>query len=314
MSMSAYLLRRLWQMIPTLLGVILLLFILFAWVAGDPAQLLAGKMPDPRSIAAIRAELGLDQPWWVQLWIFLKQVCTFDFGRSWNTHEPVLQMLLQRAPVSLTIMLPVWLLDAVVSISLALVVAAVRGSLTDRAVMGVCTAAMSISLLLYAVLGQYVFAYWLGWFPVMGWGNSLGQNLLVYAPLPILLILAVSVVFSLRLYRSFIVEELDRDYVRTARAKGASETRILLVHVLRNAAIPIATNMALALPGLVVGSFIIEYVFAIPGLGREIILAVDRSDFPVIKAITVTLAILTMVANLLVDLIYHWLDPRVELK
>lgn len=312
--MAAYFLRRIWQMIPTLAGVILLLFTLFTLVAGDPAQILAGKMPNPARIAAIRAQLGLDEPLWVQLWLFVKQVVTLDFGRSWSTNEPVIAMLANRIPVSLTIMLPVWLLDALIAVALGLMVARVRGSLTDRAVMTICTVSMSVSLLLYAVIGQYLLAYRFEWFPVMGWGEGLSDNLGRYAQLPILLILAVSTAFSLRLYRSFIIEELGRDYVRTARAKGAGEGRVLLVHVLRNAAIPIATNLAMAIPGLVVGSFIIEQVFAIPGVGREIITAVDRSDFPVIKAVTILLALLTMAANLLVDLLYQWLDPRVEFK
>jgi peptide/nickel transport system permease protein len=312
--MSAYLLRRLGQIVPTLAGVVLLVFVLFNLFAGDPATILAGKIPSPEKILEIRRQLGLDQPWWVQLWIFVKQVVTFDFGRSWSTNEFVSQIILQKAPVSLTVMTQVWLLDAVISVLLALWVAYRRGSLTDRAVMAICTAAMSISFLLYVVVGQYVFGFMLGWFPVMGWSDDLWTNLSTYAPLPVMLALLVSIAPSTRLYRSFIVEETTHDYVRTARAKGADEHRVMLVHVLRNAAIPIATNLALALPALFIGSFLIEKVFSIPGLGREVILAVDRSDFPVIKAITVYLAAFTMLVNLLVDLLYKWLDPRVQLK
>ncbi|MEW9898347.1 ABC transporter permease [Chitinivorax sp. PXF-14] len=312
--MLAYFIRRVLQMIPTILGVILLLFLLFHFFAGDPAQVLAGKMPNAERIAAIRKELGLDESWLVQLWLFLKQVLTFDFGRSWTTNEPVRDILAARVPVTLTIMIPVWILEAVIAVVLALAVAYVRGSLTDRSVMAVCTAAMSISLLLYAVVGQWLFAYKLGLFPMIGWGDDLASNLSSYAQLPIMLILFVAVAPSLRLYRSFIVEEINQDYVRTARAKGASDNRVMFVHVLRNASIPIITNMALSIPGLVVGSFIIEQIFAIPGLGKEVILAVEKSDFPVIKAITVMIALLTMVANLLVDALYKVLDPRVELK
>lgn len=312
--MSGYLLRRLWQIIPTLGGVILLVFVLFNLFGGDPATILAGKIPSQEKILAIRQQLGLDQPWWVQLWIFVKQVVSFDFGRSWSTNELVSQVILLKAPVSLTVMGQVWLLDAVISVSLALWVAYRRGSLTDRTIMAICTAAMSISFLLYVVVGQYLFGYVLGWFPVMGWSDDFWKNISTYAPLPVVLALLVSIAPSTRLYRSFIVEETEHDYVRTARAKGADEQRVMLVHVLRNAAIPIVTNLALALPALFIGSFLIEKVFSIPGLGREVILAVDRSDFPVIKAITVYLAMLTMLVNLLVDLLYKWLDPRVQLK
>jgi len=311
---SRYLLRRLAQIVPTLAGVVLLVFVLFNVFAGDPATILAGKIPNPEKIIEIRRQLGLDQPWWVQLWIFVKQVVTFDFGRSWSTNEHVSAIILQKAPVSLTVMTQVWILDAIISVLLALWVAYRRGSLTDRTIMAICTAAMSISFLLYVVVGQYVFGFVLGWFPVMGWSDNLWTNLTTYAPLPVMLALLVSVAPSTRLYRSFIVEETMQDYVRTARAKGADDNRVMLVHVLRNAAIPIVTNLALALPALFIGSFLIEKVFSIPGLGREVIVAVDRSDFPVIKAITVYLATFTMLVNLLVDLLYKWLDPRVQLK
>lgn len=312
--MAAYLFRRLWQMVPTLIGVILLVFFLFKYFGGDPGVMLAGKIASAEKIADIRRQLGLDQSVLQQLWIFVKQVLTLDFGRSWSTNEPVTPMILQRVPVTLTLMLQVWLLDAVIAVVLAVAVAWRRGSLTDRAIMGICTAAMSVSLLLYVILGQYLFGRVLDWFPVSGWSDNLWDNLATYAPLPVLLMLLVSLSPSLRLYRSFIVEETQHDYVRTARAKGASERRVMLVHVLRNAAVPIVTNLGLQLPGLFVGSFIIEKVFSIPGLGAEIINAVQRSDLPVIKALTIYMALLTMLANLAVDVLYKWLDPRVELN
>jgi len=172
---------------------------------------------------------------------------------------------------------------------------------------------MSISLLVYIIVGQYVFASVLGWFPVKGWSQQLSQNLTTYAVLPVLLGLLVSVAPSLRLYRTFILDEVGQDYVRTARAKGVSETRILWVHVLRNAGIPIVTNLLMGLPALLTGAFLLERFFAIPGIGREIILAVERSDFPIIKAATVYVAMATLVANLLGDMLYRVLDPRVNL-
>jgi peptide/nickel transport system permease protein len=159
-----------------------------------------------------------------------------------------------------------------------------------------------------------VFAYRLGWFPVQGWSDSLWTNLTTYAALPILIGLCVGLAPDLRLFRSFVLDEVNQDYVRTARAKGLSETRILWVHVLRNASIPIVTFVMAALPGLLVGMFLIERFFSIPGIGREVLLAVERSDFPVIKAITVYVAMATMLANLAADLIYKAVDPRVELK
>ncbi|MEP7183491.1 MAG: ABC transporter permease [Betaproteobacteria bacterium] len=312
--MTAYIIRRLWQMIPTMLGVILLVFILFNWVGGDPAYVLAGKISNQEQIDNIRRQLGVDQPFWVQLWIFIKQVLTGDFGASWSTNEKVSNILLTRLGPSLTVLVPLTALDALISIALALAVAYVRGSLTDRLVMIVCTVGLSISILVYIIVFQYFFAYKLGWFPVQGWGNSLLENLFVYASLPILIALAVSIAPSLRLYRTFVLDEINQDYVRTARAKGLSENRIMWVHVLRNASIPIITNLMASLPGLLLGAFLIERFFSIPGIGREVILAVERSDFPVIKALTVYVAFATMASNLLADLMYKAVDPRVQLK
>ena len=312
--MLAYIIRRLWQMIPTLLGVILLIFFLFNWVGGDPAYILAGKMANPEQIENIRQQLGVDQPYYVQLGIFIQQIITFDYGVSWSTGESVSEIILTRLGPSLTIMIPLVILQTVISIILALAVASVRGSLTDRMLMMLCTIGMSISILVYIIVFQYFFAYKLGWFPVQGWGDSFSENLLKYSLLPILIMLVVSVAPTLRLYRSFILDEINQDYVRTARAKGVGEQRILGVHVLRNASIPIITDVMSSLPALLIGAFLIERFFGIPGIGREVIIAVERSDFPVIKAITVYVAAATMIFNLMADLIYKVVDPRVQLK
>jgi len=311
--MLAYIVRRLWQMLPTMLGVVLLVFVLFNWVGGDPAYVLAGKMANADSIANIRRQLGVDQPFYVQLWIFIRQIATFDFGLSWVTGEPVSSIIATRLGPSLTVLIPLTVLETVIGIALALVLAFVRGSLTDRLVMMACTVGMSVSILVYIIAFQYGLAYRLGWFPVQGWGEHFSENLLRYAALPILIGLAVSVAPTLRLFRSFVLDEVGQDYVRTARAKGLSERRVMWVHVLRNAAIPILTYVMSNLPALLIGAFLLERFFGIPGIGREVILAVERSDFPVIKAVTVYVAAATMVFNLLTDLMYQAVDPRVKL-
>lgn len=312
--MSAYILRRLWQMIPTLLGVIVLVFIIFNWVGGDPAYILSGKLSNPEQIQAIRQQLGIDQPVYIQLWIFIKQVISFDFGHSWSSGESVGHVVLTRLGPSLTLLIPLIILQTFIAVSLALVVGLFHGRWIDRSLMVLCTFAMSISILVYIIVFQYFLAYKLDWFPVQGWSDNVWVNLYSYALLPILIMLAVSVAPTLRLYRSFILDEIHQDYVRTARAKGSSETRVLFVHVLRNAAIPIITDIMSNLPALLIGAFLIERFFGIPGIGREVILSVERSDFPVIKAVTIYIAILTMLFNLLADIIYKALDPRLELK
>ena len=312
--MAAYLIRRLWQMIPTLIGVVLLVFFLFKYFGGDPAEVLGGLNASPDQIKAIRQTLGLDEPVWYQLWIFVKQIVTFDWGKSWATNEAVSNLFATRLPATLTVMVPILVLDVLLALPIAMWVAYRRGSLTDRTLMVVTTIALSISFLVYVIVGQYVFGFQLGWFPVQGWSDSLWTNLAVYTPLPVLLAVMVGLAPQTRLYRSFFLDELGQDYVRTARAKGMTEGVVLFKHVLRNAMIPILTNIGLQLPGIFVGSFLIEVFFSIPGLGREVLLAVNRSDFPVIQAVTIYLAVLTMVINLLTDLAYKIADPRVVLK
>ncbi len=312
--MAAYVIRRLLQMIPTLLGVLLLVFLLFKWVGGDPAEILGGMNASAAQIDAIRQQMGLNEPWYVQLWLYFKGVVTFDWGRSWATNEEVSALFASRLPATLTVMIPILVLDTLLALPLAMWVAYRRGSLTDRTLMVITTVALSISFLVYIIVGQYVFAFQLGWFPVQGWSDSVWTNLAVYVPLPLLLALMVGVAPQTRLYRSFFLDELGQDYVRTARAKGMDEKTVLFRHVLRNALIPIVTNIALALPGVFVGSFLIEVFFSIPGLGREIILAVNRSDYPVIQAMAIYLAVLTMLINLAADVLYKLVDPRVVLK
>jgi peptide/nickel transport system permease protein len=312
--MSAYLIRRVWQMVPTLLGVVLLVFGLFNFVGGDPAYLLAGKISNPEQIENIRRQLGVDQPYYVQLWIFLKQIATGDFGVSWATNERVSAIFATRLGPSLTVLLPLLVIATLLAMAAAMLVAYMRGSLTDRLVMIGCTVGQSVSILVYIIVLQYVLAYQLGWFPVQGWGNNLAENLFRFSLLPIIVGVVVSLAPDTRLYRSFFLDEINQDYVRTARAKGMGEGRVMWVHVLRNASIPIITNVMIQLPGLLAGAFLIERFFSIPGIGREVILAVERSDFPVIKAITIYVAIATMVINLLADLLYKAVDPRVQLK
>ncbi|MDT7833780.1 ABC transporter permease [Aquabacterium sp. OR-4] len=312
--MLAYLIRRLWQMVPTMAGVVLLVFFLFKFFGGDPAEILGGLNATQQQIEAIRDQLGLNDPWYVQLGIFLKGIVTFDWGKSWATNEAVSQLFATRMPATLTVMLPILAMEVVLALPIAMWVAYRRGSLVDRTLMVVTTIALSISFLVYIIVGQYLFGFQLGWFPVQGWGDSVWTNLITYVPLPALLAVMVGLAPQTRLYRSFLLDELGHDYVRTARAKGLGEGVVLFKHVLRNAMIPILTNVGLLLPGVFLGSFLIETFFSIPGLGREVLLAVNRSDYPVIQAVTVYLAVLTMVINLLTDLAFKAVDPRVVLK
>ena len=277
--------------------------------------MLAGKISSAEQIENIRRQLGVDQPFYVQLWIFIKQIVTADFGASWSTNEAVSHIMATRLGPSLTVLIPLLIIEHA-GRNRPRAGGRLRARLADRP----CgddrlhRRPCRSSILVYIIVFQYVFAYKLGWFPVQGWGDGFWHNLIVYASLPIIILLVVSVAPDLRLFRTFVLDEINQDYVRTARAKGVSENRIMWVHVLRNASIPIITHVMAQLPGLLIGAFLVERFFSIPGIGREVILAVERSDFPVIKAITVYVAVATMIVNLLTDLIYKAVDPRVQLK
>ena len=312
--MYKYILKRLVQMIPTLLGVVVLVFVLFRYFGGDPAEILAGLNASPEQVESIRYQLGLNDPPWVQLGIFMRSLITFDWGHSWATQESVASILASRLPATLTVMVPILILDAILALPIAMWITMRRGGLTDRIIMIICTITLSISFLVYIIAGQYVFGFLLGWFPVQGWSDSALTNLVIYAPLPVLLAIAVGLAPQIRLYRSFFLDEIQQEYTRTAQAKGLSHWQIMFRHVLPNAWIPILTNFGMALPGVFVGSFLLETFFSIPGLGRELLLAVNRSDYPVIQAMTVYLAIVTMLFNLVTDVLYASLDPRVKLK
>ena len=311
--MLAYTLRRLWQFIPTLGGVVLLVFFVFNFVGGDPAYLLAGKIPNPETIANIRRQLGVDEPYAVQLWIFVRQALTGDFGASWSTNERVSEIFATRLGPSLTVLVPLLAISTVLGMAAAMLVAYVRGSITDRGLMIACTVGQSISILVYILVFQYVFAYHLGWFPVQGWGVTFMDNLLRYAVLAIIVGVAVSLAPDIRLYRTFFLDEINQDYVRTARAKGLSERRVMWVHVLRNAAIPITTVTGITIASLIALSAVVERAFSLNGLGSALVNAAASKDFAVVQGISLVLVGAFVITNAVVDLLYAALDPRVAL-
>lgn len=311
--MWAYLVRRLWQMVPTLLGVVLLVFLLFKFFGADPAVILGGLNATQEQVAAIRTQLGLDRPWWVQLAIYLKEIVTFDWGRSWATNESVAHLFATRLPATLTVMIPILILDTLVALPIAMWVAYRRGSLSDRTITVITTVALSISFLVYIIIGQYVFGFQLGWFPVQGWSDSTLTNLLTYVPLPVLLAVLVGISPQTRLYRTFVLDELGHDYVRTARAKGLSEGVVLFRHVLRNALIPIITSAGSYLPYVFLGSLVFESFFGLPGLGAYVIEAIGKQDFAIVRTMVFLGSLLYIATFILIDIAYTWVDPRVRL-
>jgi peptide/nickel transport system permease protein len=308
----SYALRRLLYMVPVLFGVALLVFLLFHAVGEDPVRRALGQHATPEAIAALRAQWGLDRslPW--QFIDFLGQVVRFDYGYSFNTNEKLSDMFEAGASVSLWLTVPPFLIGLVVNVSLGMLVAHFRGSLLDRFATSLCVMAMSISYLVYIIALQYLVGYKLGWLPVNGYAP--GIDGVRYLILPWSIIVLVSMGPELRMYRTIFLDETQAEYVRTARAKGASEARALFGHVLKNAMIPIVTYAMVGIPFLILGAFLMERYFSLPGVGDLMITAIDNGDFPVLKGLTMIIAIGYSFVILLTDIIYAWVDPRISLR
>lgn len=309
----SYIFRRLLYMIPVLLGVCFIIFMLFNVLAGDPTALLLGKHASVEQMAELREQLGLNKSMFAQYLDVVHSAFTFDFGRSWSTKQEISSMIIQGAIPSMTLTIPAFIIATFTSIIFSVVVAYYRGKGVDLFIRITCIAMMSISSLAYILFFQNVLAFHLGLFEISGYEYGF-PNFLYYVSLPILIWVILSLGPDIRFYRTLILDEIYQDYVRTARAKGLSEKTILLKHVLRNAMIPIVTYTVVQIPFLILGSLLLESFFSIPGLGGMIITAINSSDFPVLKAMTILTAISMVVFTLLQDVIYTMVDPRVKLQ
>ncbi len=311
--MTAYIIRRLLYTIPIVCGVLLLTFCLFNLVGGDMSLEYAGKNADPETIAEIRHEYGWDKPlflsWDSQFINHFKNAFTFNFGRA-RDRELVIDKIKRGIWPSLTLTVPMFLGVLIISVSLALFVAFGRGSMLDVTIVVICVAGMSIPYLSFILFGQYFLAYKWGWFPVY---FSPEENIFQYTALPILIGIVSGLGANLRFYRTVVLDEMRSDYVRTAFAKGLSAPRVLFKHVLKNAMIPIITRVVLAIPFLFLGSLLLERFFGIPGIGYLMVEAVGSRDYPVINMMTFISAVLFVLFNLITDICYALVDPRVSL-
>lgn len=313
MNLYAYIFRRLLYVIPVLLGVCFIIFIIFNVVAPDPAFTLLGRHATVEQIAQLHRELGMDKPLFQQYLETIRTAFTFDFGYSWSSKQQISEMIKAGAGPSLTLTVPLFFITLFVSISISLIVAFYRGKLIDKAVLLISIATMSIPGLAYILFGQWFFAYYLGWFEISGYEAGF-PNFIPYIILPILIYLLFSWGPDTRFYRSIILDEVYQDYVRTARAKGVGELKIMFKHVLKNAMIPILTYIVIQIPFLFLGLLLAESFFGIPGLGGIIIKAINTSDFPVIKAMTILSALGFIIFGVITDVLYTVVDPRMKLK
>ena len=312
--MTAYITRRLLYTIPIVFGVLLLTFVLFTLVGGDISVEIAGKGASRETIEEIREEYGLNKPlflsWDSQFVNHFKNAMTFNFGRA-RDREPVFGKIKRGLGPSLALTVPIFFGVVIISVSLALVVAFVRGTVWDILAVVICVAGMSIPYLSFILFGQYFLAYRWGLFPVF---FSPELRMAQYVALPVLIGIAAGLGRNLRFFRTVMLDEIRNDYVRTAFAKGLTVRRVLFKHVLKNAMIPIITRVVLAIPFLFLGSLLLERFFGIPGLGYLMAEAIGSRDYFVISAMTYISAILFVLFNLITDICYSLVDPRISLE
>ena len=317
--MWSYTARKLLYNIPVYLGIVLLLML--ALRVNDPAYAFLGKNASPEDLLAIREKLGLDRHFFVQYLALLKSVFTLDLEiYSWaNEGITVGRMLRESILPSLSITVPALILTSTISICVALISAYFRGRPVDKLLMLFAVIGMSISFLVYIVFGQYWGAYLLtresgmSVFAIGGYEAGVA-NWPYYCLLPVLISTIVAMGYDTRFYRAVMVEESGRDYIVTATAKGASKRKVMFVHMLKNAMIPIITRIMTTLPFLIMGSLLLEVYFNIPGMGRVLYKAIQEQDFPVIQVFVAFFAALFIVSNILTDVLYALVDPRVRLS
>jgi ABC-type dipeptide/oligopeptide/nickel transport system permease component len=306
--MVRYVLSRLLQAIPTLLLISFLTFIMGYLAPGDPIRMILGERSDPQAVAQVRRELGLDQPWYVQYGRFVWNAVRGDFGISLYNRRPVGDIIRESFPATATLAVLAILLAITVGIPAGVVAAVWHNRLPDRLSMAGVVLGISVPNFVLATLLILLVSVRLGWLPVAGWGAP--EDVV----LPVLVLAARPSASIARFTRTSMLEVLQQDYIRTARAKGVPEPFVILKHALPNALLPVVTVIGNAFGYLLTGSFIVETVFAVPGVGYKSIEAILRRDYPVIQATTLLFAFLFIVVNLLVDILYTRLDPRVRLR
>jgi peptide/nickel transport system permease protein len=310
MGRAAYIRRRLFLTVFVLFGVTIVIFGMVHFLPGDPALTLLGDRATQQNVAELRDQLGLNRPLPEQYWLFVSGLVQGQFGTSMQFHQPVRDMLAARLPITLALAVYSLVLAAILTFTFGLLAAVRKDSAIDQLVRVVFLLALTTPNFWLGILLILVLSLGLHWFPVAGFGNTFTEHIW-YLFLPSLTIaLALSAVL-IRNLRSSVINTLQSDFVRTARAKGMLERVVLLRHVLRNAVLSTVTIFGLQFGFLIGGALVVETVFAIPGLGQLLFTSITSRDYPVVQAITVVTALMVILVNLVVDLSYSFLDPRV---
>jgi len=299
--MKKYFLRRLLQLIPLLIGISLISFFVMHLAPGDPTSLFIDPNVRPEELARVRANWGLDQPVYIQYFLWLKNAFLLDFGKSYTTGQPVINEIAERLPITLMLMIPSYILTLLICIPVGVISAVRKNGWFDNVFTVLSFAGMAIPTFWLGLMLMLVFSVKLHWLPAVGniW-------------LPLITMTIGSLAGLTRYQRAAMLEVLTQDFIRTARAKGLPERIVIFKHALRNALIPIVTILGLSLPDLFGGAFIIETIFAWPGMGRLGVQSIFQRNYPVIMGIVMFSALLIVLGNLLADLAYAWVDPRIR--
>jgi peptide/nickel transport system permease protein len=312
--MLSYILRRILATLPVMAIVALFVFSLLYIAPGDPAAVIAGDQASPADVERIRQSLGLDRPFLVRFGTWLWDILHGDLGTSIFTNLPVSSLIAQRIGPTLSLMTVTLVLTILIAVPLGVVAAWKAGSWVDRTIMSFAVLAFSLPVFVIGYVLAYIFALQLEWLPVQGY-TPLAEGFWPWLQNLILPAVALGEVYTAliaRITRASMLEVLQQDYIRTARAKGVDQRSILFVHALKNAAVPIVTVIGIGMALLIGGAVVTESVFAIPGLGRLTIDAILRRDYPVIQGIVLLFSFLYVLVNLVVDLTYTLVDPRIR--
>lgn len=312
MGQGRYILRRLVQMVPVLLGITLVVFALLQLIPGDPATTMLGLQARPEAVAALRGELGLDRPLWEQYVRYLGQVATLDLGDSLKSKVSVASLLRTRLEVSLFLIAYATVLTVLIALPLGIVAALKRDRAFDQVVRVLLMVTMVMPGFWVGILLLMLFSIRLGLFPVSGYGEGFAGHL-HHLFLPSLTVAVGLAPILVRSLRGSLLEAMSSDYVRTARAKGLRDQAVVRGHSLRNALIPPLTLLGLSVGYLMGGTVIVENVFSLPGAGKLLVDSISARDYPVVQSTTLVFAVLVILVNLATDVIYTFLDPRVRL-
>ena len=312
--MTQYIFKRLLTIVPVMFLVSLFVFFIIHLTPGDPAVVMLGEQATPESLAVLRHDLGLDQPLPVQYMTWLSQILRGDLGHSVRTNQPVVEAVAERLPVTLELTLLAMLFSLIIAIPVGIISATRRNSASDLIATTVALFGVSMPNFFLAILLIFVFALNLRWLPPIGYtpmekdffGNLRGMIL------PAITLGGAATAIVARLTRSSLLEVLSQDYVRTARAKGLAQRAVIYKHALKNAMIPVLTIIGLQVGALLGGAFITESIFVLPGVGQLAVDAIFRRDFPLVQGVVLFVSFVYLAVNLIVDILYGFLDPRIH--